>query len=90
MRVNSIAQKIANRICLAFPEHGFSQIDLFSSLSRLDMYLAKFEDTLCGAKYFYGNSTIYFNIDYFTIQQITIYLFLTKKCIICTYHSIII
>lgn len=28
------------------------------------MYLAKFEDDTCGAKYFYGKGTIYFNIDY--------------------------
>ena len=64
LRINSIATKIANKLCAAFPEHGFSQLGLFSSLSRLDMYLAKFEDNLCGAKYFYGNSSIYFNIDY--------------------------
>ncbi len=64
LRVNSIAQKIANRLCTAFPEHGFCKADLFASISRLSMYLAKISDPLCAAKYFYKNASIYFNIDY--------------------------
>lgn len=64
LRVNSIAQRITNRLCSAFPEHCFSREDLFASISRLHMYLAKMSDSLCGAKYFYKNNSIYFNVDY--------------------------
>lgn len=64
LKVNSIAQKITNTLCLAFPEHVFSRTELFANISRLDMYLAKMTDSLCGAKYFYKNKSIYFNIDY--------------------------
>lgn len=64
LKVNSIAQKITNRLCSVFPEYGFSRAELFASISRLHMYLAKIEDKLCGAKYFYKNKSIYFNIDY--------------------------
>ena len=81
LNVNLIAQKIANKLCDAFPEHGFSSSDLFASISRLNMYLAKMDDSLCGAKYYYKNNSIYFNIDYplgdvdsFTIHECIHYL----------------
>lgn len=63
-QVNSIAQKITNKLCSAFPEQNLSRTDLFASISRLPMFLAKMSDPLCGAKYFYKNSSIYYNIDY--------------------------
>ena len=63
-KVNLIAQKITNRLCSTFPEYGFSRSDLFASLSRLNMYLAKLKDPLCGAKYYYKDNAIYFNIDF--------------------------
>lgn len=64
LKVNLIAQKIANRLCLAFPEYGFSRAELFTCISRLNMYTAKMSDSLCGAKYYYKDNAIYFNVDF--------------------------
>ena len=64
LNVNLIAQKIANKLCSAFPEHGFESSSLFTSIARLNMYLAKMEDPFCGAKYYYKTNSIYLNIDY--------------------------
>ena len=64
LKVNIVANRIAEKLCNAFPEHGFSHDDVFMKISRLSMYSAKFEDSLCGAKYFYKNNSIYFNADF--------------------------
>ncbi len=62
IKVNTIAANIASKLCLAFPEHNLNRSALFSSLSRIDMYIAKMQkdDSAC-AKYFYKNNSIYFN-----------------------------
>ena len=78
LRVNSIAQRITNRLCSAFPEHCFSREDLFASFARLHMFHAKMTDSLCGAKYFYKNNSIYFNIDY-SLSQVDV--FALHECI---------
>ena len=41
LKINSIAKNIAQKICKAFPNYGFTQNDFFIKLSRLNMYKAK-------------------------------------------------
>ena len=60
--VNKIASIISEKICLAFPEHGIVQTDLFLALSKINMYLAEFNDC-SAAKYDYKNNSIYFKND---------------------------
>ena len=59
LQTNKIANSIANKLCEAFPEHGFDKKVLFSNLSRLDMYIAKMPEGLSLAKYY--SHAIYFN-----------------------------
>ena len=64
LKVNTICSNIASKLCLAFPEHNLNRSALFASLSRIDMYVAKMNDSdsAC-AKYFYKNNSIYFSED---------------------------
>ena len=61
LKVNSIAINVASKLCLAFPEHNLNKSELFESLSRLNMYIAKMPPDSSGAKYFYKDNSIYFN-----------------------------
>lgn len=61
LKVNTIAINVASKLCLAFPEHNLSRSELFESLSRLNMYIAKMPADSSGAKYFYKDNSIYFN-----------------------------
>ncbi len=61
LKVNSIARNIALKICSVFPQYGFNENELFIKLSRLNMYKAKMPDGMAEAKYFYKNTSIYFN-----------------------------
>lgn len=61
LKVNTIAISIASKLCLAFPEHNLNKSELFTSFSRINMYIAKMPADSSGAKYFYKNSSIYFN-----------------------------
>lgn len=61
LKVNNIAINVASRLCLAFPEHNLNKSELFESLSRLNMYIAKMPLDASGAKYFYKDNSIYFN-----------------------------
>lgn len=62
LEVNKIASNISDKICSSFPEHKLDHSDLFSSLSRLTMYFAEFEDN-SAAKYYYKDNSIYFRED---------------------------
>ena len=53
LEINSIASKIAEALSSAFPEHNLNQSDLFATLSRLNMYIAKMPSDSAKAKYFY-------------------------------------
>ncbi len=61
LKINSIARNISQKICEAFPEYGLNQNELFIQLSRLNMYRAKMPEGMAEAKYFYKNTSIYFN-----------------------------
>ena len=61
MKVNTIAINVASKLCLAFPEHNLKRSELFESLARLNMYVAKMPSDFSGAKYFYKDSSIYFS-----------------------------
>ena len=60
LKVNSIATNIAQKLVDTFPEQNLKYQDLFVKLSRLNMYIAKIPNNIA-AKYFYKNSSIYFN-----------------------------
>lgn len=64
LKVNTIAISIASKLCLAFPEHNLNKSELFTSLSRINMYVANMPGDSAGAKYFYKNNSIYFNKEY--------------------------
>ena len=61
VEVSSIANCIANKLAVAFPEFNLKSNDLFDRLSKLNMYKAKIPDGMAEANYFYKNSSIYFN-----------------------------
>lgn len=69
LEINKIASIISEKICSAFPEHGINKSELFIALSRINMYLADFNDC-SAAKYDFKNDTIYFNynIDFKKIE----------------------
>lgn len=61
MKVNTIANNIANKLCSAFPEHNLNKSNLFESLARLNMYVSKMPADSSGAKYSYKINSIFFN-----------------------------
>jgi len=61
LKTNSIAKKIAKKLCVAFPEHDLNYNKLFIKLSRLNMYVARMPAGMSEATYYYKNSSIYFN-----------------------------
>ncbi len=61
LTVNSIAKNVAEKLVSNFPEQNLNYDDLFIKLSRIDMYFAKLPEDLSTAKYYYKNSSIYFN-----------------------------
>lgn len=61
LKKNSIAQKIAKKLCDTFPEHNLNYNKLFIKLSRLNMYVARMPAGMSEATYYYKNSSIYFN-----------------------------
>ena len=63
LEINKIASKIADLLCSNFPEHNLKKSDLFISISRLNMYIAKMPNDQAKAKYFYKNNSIYFSED---------------------------
>ncbi len=69
LEVNKIASNISEKICCSFPEHKINQSDLFIAISRVNMYLAQFEDN-SAAKYWYKNNSIYFkeNINFDSLE----------------------
>lgn len=80
MKVNTIAINVASKLCLAFPEHNLNKSDLFESLSRLDMFVAKMPADSSGAKYFYKDNSIYFN-ETFDINEMST--LAVHECIHC-------
>ena len=63
LEINKIASKISEILCSNFPEHNLNKSDLFISISRLNMYIAKMPNDQDKAKYFYKNNSIYFSED---------------------------
>ena len=68
LKVNTIAINVASKLCLAFPEHNLNRSELFESLSRLSMYIARMSKDSSGAKYYYKDNSIYFN-EVFDIEE---------------------
>lgn len=62
LEVNKIAAIISEKICRTFLEHGIIKNDLFLALSKINMYLAEFNDC-SAAKYDSKNNSIYFKND---------------------------
>lgn len=61
LTINSIAKNVAQKLVSAFPEQSLNYNELFIKLSRINMYIAKMPEGLSNAKYYYRNSSIYFN-----------------------------
>lgn len=61
LEVNRISKNITDKINNYFSEHLLNYEDLFSSISRINMYLAKMPAGSAVAKYLYKNNSIYFN-----------------------------
>ncbi len=61
LKVNSIARNVAIKLCNTFSDFNLNQNELFTKLSRLDMYKANMPEGMAEANYFYKNSSIYFN-----------------------------
>lgn len=61
--VSTIAKDVSIKLCLAFPEHNLSRIDLYDAFSKVKMYLANLPKDFSGAKYILDNNSIYFNND---------------------------
>ena len=78
LSVITIAKNVATKLVMAFPEQNLNCNDLFIKLSRLNMYVAKMPNGSASAKYYYKNSSIYFNddIDFSNINS-----FATHECI---------
>lgn len=81
LKVNAISKSVAQKLCDTFPNHGLDYKNLFIEIARLNMYSAKMPDDLAQAKYYYKNSSIYFNenadfnnLDSFAIHECIHYL----------------
>ena len=61
LKVNTIAKSVAEKLIATFPEQDLNYSELFMKLSRVNMYIAKMPTGLSSAKYYYKNSSIYFN-----------------------------
>ena len=61
LKVNTIAINVADKLCLAYPEHNLDKRELFELISRLNMYTAKMPNDSSGAKFVFKNNSIYFN-----------------------------
>ena len=72
--INRIAKNISKTLSETFSDHNLSQSDLFIAICRLNMYRADFSDN-AKAKYFYKNSSIYFDraIDFNHIDTIALH-----------------
>ena len=79
IKVNSIAANISQKLVDNFPEQNFNYHEIFTKISRLNMYIAKIPNGVA-AKYFYKNSSIYFseNFDLNNISDVVIH-----ECIHC-------
>lgn len=75
LTVNSIAKKVSELLCNNFPEQNLDQTNLFINISRLHMYMAQMPSGTALAKYYYKNSSIYFNekIDIENIENYAIH-----------------
>lgn len=81
LKVNSVAKSVAQKLVSAFSEQNLDYNELFIKLSRINMYIAKMPEGLSSAKYYYKNSSIYFNenidianIDIYAIHECIHYL----------------
>lgn len=61
LEINRIAKNISDKICAHFSQYLLNYDDLFSSIARIDMYLAKMPSNDVAAKYLYIDNSIYFN-----------------------------
>lgn len=75
LQINSIARYVSEHLCSKFPEQNLNENELFIQLSRLNMCIAKMPPSSALAKFYYKNSTIYFNdtLDIEDIQKLAIH-----------------
>lgn len=75
LTINSIAKSVAEKLVHRFSEQNLNYDDIFIRLSRLNMYVAKMPIGLSSAKYYYKNTSIYFNenIDFSNIDTYAVH-----------------
>ena len=75
LKRNSIAKAVSTRLCKTFPDYNLDQNELFITLSKLNMYIAKIPEGMAEANYFYKNSSIYFNehVDFDDLEDFAIH-----------------
>lgn len=80
LEVNRIAKNVSDKICKYFSQYLLNYNDLFSSIARINMYLAEMPLDSAVAKYLYLDNSIYFNnsID-LTVSENSI--FVLHECI---------
>lgn len=59
--IKKIAKNISKRIVSTFSNFGLDEKEIFSKLSKLDMYKAQIPEGMAEASYYYKNCSIYFN-----------------------------
>lgn len=60
LNVNEIATYVAKLLCSKMPELKLNYTDIFTTISRIPMYIAELPENQSDACYFYKNSSIYF------------------------------
>ncbi len=60
INVNEIATYISHILCSKFPDFNLNYNNLFTRISRINMYIAEMPSGMSDACYFYRNETIYF------------------------------
>lgn len=58
--VNEIATYVSKLLCSKFPDFKLNYNDIFSKISRLNMYIAEMPSGMSDACYFYRNESLYF------------------------------
>jgi hypothetical protein len=84
LKVNLIANNVAEKICNSFPECNLNRESIFVSLSRINMYIAQMPEDSSNAKFCYKNNSIYFRegLDYTKVTDLMIHecIHFIQKC----------
>ena len=60
ININEIATYVSNLLCSKFPDFNLNYNDMFTRISRMNMYIADMPSGMSDACYFYRNENLYF------------------------------